>query len=435
MTEGKGLEASMTLWVAMMAVVFFVAFASFILFAHASSQGIQNFLGGSNQRQQNARFQVEIAKEADARDTSNLPHYILNVMRNQGLTQARFQNAINCEVTADETVEENKWYHVAVTYSRESGRMRVYVDGTLAAIGQTSGRLTGATGSTMTIGGEIQPPDDAGDDPSVFSSFKGFLDEFRVYNKELEPGQITDLINDRSIDPAPVGYWSMDSGSGQQVTDESGSDGVFDSPDHAVRGIDNTDESHDPEWRSGSACKSGSCLHFDGNDDVVKIADGGYTDWNGLTMMGWVKPKTETVTTDYGVQYTFDSSGHIIGQAGEEDAHRLFLQSGGEFEFFLHTYDLSEFAYHDATITAPPDTCGFNSVQIRFKRAVRNLIGTRSYQLNVSYRGEEVIYLQSGDQTYDTGPAEYYTKIPMAGRTTAQLHMIVEGNDLRMRWR
>ncbi|MDY6777065.1 MAG: hypothetical protein SVU32_00240, partial [Candidatus Nanohaloarchaea archaeon] len=125
----------------------------------------------------------------------------------------------------------------------------------------------------------------------------------------------------------------------------------------------------------------------------MKIAEGGYTGWDGITMMGWVKPETDTVTTSYGRRFTFDSSGHIIGQAGEEDAHRIYLQSGGEFEFFVHTYDLSELSYHDTSITAPPDTCGFNSVQLRFKRAVRNLVGARSYRLNVSYRGEEVIYL------------------------------------------
>ncbi|MDY6777064.1 MAG: LamG domain-containing protein [Candidatus Nanohaloarchaea archaeon] len=187
----KGLEASMTLWVALMAVIFFIVFAGAMLFAHSTSQGIQNALG--TQQEQTVRFGVQIAQEADARDTSNLPHYILNVMRNQGITQARFQNAITCEVTSDETVEENKWYHVAATYSKNTGRMRVYIDGTLAAIGQTAGQLASATGSWMSIGGEIQPPEDFNDDPTVMSSFKGFLDEFRVYNRQLSSSQIADL--------------------------------------------------------------------------------------------------------------------------------------------------------------------------------------------------------------------------------------------------
>jgi hypothetical protein len=79
-------------------------------------------------------------------------------------------------------IEANVWYHYAVT--RSGGEMNVYLDGALVDA------VTGTLGNVDTSGGWV--PTIAGSSQS--RSFNGLIDEVRVYNHALSPGEVSALV-------------------------------------------------------------------------------------------------------------------------------------------------------------------------------------------------------------------------------------------------
>ncbi len=80
-----------------------------------------------------------------------------------------------------------------------------------------------------------------------------------------------------------VGYWKFDEGSGSSAADASGN-GNTGTLQPTGSG---------PTWQSGAACKSGSCLLFDGLDDFVNVANEFNFDFertNPFSIALWVKP-------------------------------------------------------------------------------------------------------------------------------------------------
>lgn len=103
--------------------------------------------------------------------------------------------------------------------------------------------------------------------------------------------------------PGPVGYWSMDEGTGSTVYDKT------------TRGNNGTISG--ATWKPKSECKVGSCLYFDGIDDSVSFGNISNTATvaGNLTISFWMKP----TNIAKGIQ-------NPLGKA-----------YGGEFDFTLET--------------------------------------------------------------------------------------------------
>ncbi|HTZ17347.1 MAG TPA: LamG domain-containing protein, partial [Dissulfurispiraceae bacterium] len=79
----------------------------------------------------------------------------------------------------------NRWYYIVATYDQEAGERRIYVDGVLKASNLYSSAIN--TGhSYFSVGVNARKPAYGGD----FSSFKGIVDEVRIYNRALSAAEV-----------------------------------------------------------------------------------------------------------------------------------------------------------------------------------------------------------------------------------------------------
>ncbi|CAF4081450.1 unnamed protein product [Adineta steineri] len=86
----------------------------------------------------------------------------------------------------------NVWVHVATTFSTTNGA-RLYVNGSL--IGSTGATTYVGSGglNTVTLGSSLVTGCSA--NSSVPGTFYGYLDEFRLYSRELSAADVTTLAN------------------------------------------------------------------------------------------------------------------------------------------------------------------------------------------------------------------------------------------------
>ncbi|KXK25998.1 MAG: hypothetical protein TR69_WS6001001290 [candidate division WS6 bacterium OLB20] len=150
------------------------------------------------------------------------------------------------------------WNHIVVVY--ENKQPRIYVNGYLVHTGITSDRTA------------IHPSNYLGDTQSNYGTFKGFLDEFRLYPRVLTETEIRQQYNEGSsvlgvstggsaLSNGLVGWWKMDETAANQC-----SGGVNDSCDSSGSG-------NDMAWAgntSASGGKYGNAMLFDGTDDYMR---------------------------------------------------------------------------------------------------------------------------------------------------------------------
>ena len=98
-------------------------------------------------------------------------------------------------VPATTQPEQSVWHHFAATYNRSAGTYTVYVDGLVKATGSGGGRAD--PGSVQWIIGHGESLGDNVD------TFRGRLDDLRIYNRNLYPGEIKALY-DLAGPPAPT---------------------------------------------------------------------------------------------------------------------------------------------------------------------------------------------------------------------------------------
>lgn len=121
----------------------------------------------------------------------------------------------------------------------------------------------------------------------AFAPLSGALSENKVITvKGGRAGTIGDLIL-RTIGPITTrfdtglaGYWHMDEGTATTTYDASG---------NANTGT----LTNGPTWQSGSSCKAGTCLSFDGVNNYVQ-APLVTTQTDNWTIMAWAKSNTTT---------------------------------------------------------------------------------------------------------------------------------------------
>ncbi len=143
-------------------------------------------------------------------------------------------------------VANDVWRHVAVTRNA-SGTLNLYVDGETRASCEGTGVPSSNNFQVLSIGctfGTIGPPPGGREPPVWF--FPGFIDSPAVWSIALSASRIESVF-DSGVNPGStglVGYWSLDEGSGQFVSDLSsfGIDGFL--------GESSSTDGADPMWRA-----------------------------------------------------------------------------------------------------------------------------------------------------------------------------------------
>ncbi|MBT5224321.1 MAG: hypothetical protein HOM19_02690, partial [Candidatus Marinimicrobia bacterium] len=109
------------------------------------------------------------------------------------------------------TASINEWHHIAVT--RSGTNTYIYVDGSLQNT-ITSFSSSDFTGTTY-----------VGKDPDYGEFFRGFMDEFAIWNTALDSNAVKQLYNGGTPKTASTvnssnlrSYWAMDDGSGTSVS-------------------------------------------------------------------------------------------------------------------------------------------------------------------------------------------------------------------------
>ena len=92
-------------------------------------------------------------------------------------------------------LSRRRWYHLAGTYDRYSGLLRVFVDGELSGEAKTAGGSVSVSHEPIQIGqGRAMQPSDpvrASTYEHLFS-FDGLIDEVRLYDQALSPAEIAE---------------------------------------------------------------------------------------------------------------------------------------------------------------------------------------------------------------------------------------------------
>lgn len=124
--------------------------------------------------------------------------------------------------TSGANIAAGRWYHVAIVYSRSLGQQRIYLDGVnMPAQGGST------TNSSETLLTNADPLQIGGDQGFAGREFDGLIDEVRVFDQALSPGQVGAVLNDtRPCRLGPVAYYPMDeglwTGAAGEVTDATG---------------------------------------------------------------------------------------------------------------------------------------------------------------------------------------------------------------------
>ena len=162
-----------------------------------------------------------------------------------------------------------QWYHLVITFSA-GNPFKIYVDGVLSYTGansninaQSNDNILGAANSSGANGVD------------------GKIDQVRIFNKSLSPGEINSLYNETATsaasatidNPSTVAYYKMADG-----TDETGNfDGTATNVDFNVQG------------------KYGFAGKFNGTSSIIKDVLSGFTyDNKVMTFSAWIKSSKTT---------------------------------------------------------------------------------------------------------------------------------------------
>ena len=166
----------------------------------------------------------------------------------------------------------NTWTHVI--FQNDNYTQRIYLNGVLDGEEVHTGN-TGTSGM-LYIGGQS-------------SWWNGSIDEVRIYNRALSPGEVRDLYN---WAPGPVAHWKMDenvSGDAQTLNDISGNENAG----TTVDGANDTGMDCSVLGKYGSGCE------FDGVDDYVNCGNDASLDiTDAITIEAWVKFGSVTKSQD-----------------------------------------------------------------------------------------------------------------------------------------
>jgi hypothetical protein len=215
------------------------------------------------------------------------------------------------------------WMHVAATYSNDTGKEYLYINGVKDNEATPGSKLINQPGSAYFKFGMMQ-----GHTSSYY--LDGSLDDIRVYNYARNSKQVVEDMNaGHPIGGSPVGspvaYYKMDEGQGQAVYDSS--------PNHnnlqlgATGGVESTD----PTWTNSG--KFGRALNFSkASSQYAQASDSpSLSITSNLTLSAWIKPTSNSAGTRYDiVEKGCSSISYNLAQYGSE--LRMFVDSSSNYK-------------------------------------------------------------------------------------------------------
>src|SRR6185436_17080668 len=95
-------------------------------------------------------------------------------------------------------VNDNQWHHIAYVYDQSAtGSIALYVDGTPAGSQNNSAAWSWSTTQEIELGRSYD---------AFWRRLDGFLDDFRIYNRQLTPAEIMQVVDgDVGVAPADIG--------------------------------------------------------------------------------------------------------------------------------------------------------------------------------------------------------------------------------------
>jgi hypothetical protein len=225
---------------------------------------------------------------------------------------------------------DDQWHHLVGVFDRNesNARIKLYLDGILAgtAVGYDAAIIDGDEGIQIGRWGNG-------------TEFAGQLDEVKIYDEALTPGQIaweysqgapqahwsfdegygTTIHNqqEKNGEDNLAGWWKLDEGSGTTALDEMGN----------YNGTLGTGNSA-PSWITSG--KIGNGLQFDGSNDYVSMGNV-LNQTSSFTVAAWIYP--HDITT---------SGQRIVVKDSSSDGWALSLGDGGSNTVRFFIRDLSE---------------------------------------------------------------------------------------------
>src|SRR3989344_5328974 len=255
-------------------------------------------------------------------------------------------------VASANVLESYKWTHVAGTVDKQSGYIRIYINGVL----KSSSYSASMPSSTF-----FDPPGsiNIGGGSGGFK-FNGLIDDVRIYNRALSPDEIKRLYNigattkfnvskrqDPSLNQGLVGLWT------------------FDAPDMAgVTAYDRSGNNNNGTLTNGvknAIGKIGQATSFDGVNDYVSIPASQNFAMANMTISMWIKANDftqwrgllyiyESAYTDYlilrnngsGLEFIIEDNDIAKVSANTPSLstgswiHIVFVQDGTNWKFYLN---------------------------------------------------------------------------------------------------
>jgi hypothetical protein len=130
------------------------------------------------------------------------------------LRSSRIEFTPSSTLTCNTSIPLNTWTHVAVTYSKQSGKARFYVNGTQRCENNHSGDIRSTAGGPFHIGAT----------PSVNGVANGIIDELRIWNAaraadDINAGMFSGYTGS---EPGLVAQWDFNEGRGLTAVSQPG---------------------------------------------------------------------------------------------------------------------------------------------------------------------------------------------------------------------
>jgi hypothetical protein len=265
-------------------------------------------------------------------------------------------------------VDDGQWHHVAFTVGAAGGEL--YVDGRLMATNAWTGAAGACTTTQVLRFGMYDPS---------FSVFAGQIDDVTIWNTELTPVAIAQLMTTPPTPAHPqyanlLGYWPLDEGTGNSTSEAWG---------HSVAGLLAADPHWVPQARplhysstsSSALTGTNQVLDLDGVDDYVRVPAGVWFS-NEFTIECWV------------FERSYNNYSRIIdfGNGAPSDNVLLALSAGTTGRPYFQTFPSTQ-------AVQPPDPIPLNQ-WMHLAATLKSNVGT------IYYNGVAVV---SGPVTAPSG--------------------------------
>ena len=205
-----------------------------------------------------------------ASSPSSILYYpIWILVANQQIKVYAYQsNSGTYHLSTFNNIQANTWYHIAVSATKNSSGGKLYINGQLDSTFSAGNQ----SANNYICLGDLRPGRNL--------SYKGKIDQVRIYNYIRTPAQIAWDYNRG----APIAWYKLNETEGSTAYDTSGNS------HHGTLGTG----ASSPTWISG---KFGNALSFDGND-YLQIGTSGLSATSG-SLSAWFNHQDTSVTNEY----------------------------------------------------------------------------------------------------------------------------------------